>query len=474
MLLDAKNPRIPPTGELLNQRALIAELVAHDKVYDLARNIVQNGYYPVESLIAVKEDGNLVVVEGNRRLAALKLLIAPESAPDDDVAKFRALSNRIDKATIKRVKVVIAPDRQATAPVVMSRHTDVQVERWDPIMQASYYSSLLQNGLSIEDLSRQYNLQRRDVVQSTRLYKMYQLACSLDLPDQVKSVVHNPREFKATNLQRFYERPASQRFLGISLSSDVPDVIGNIDKDEFLKGYTRIVSDVATGTIDSRVIGTTEQVAEYIARIPTAEAPNLANKGTFTVDSLLTGAKAKKGKSAKKPGAVTKKPRPKPTGLIPGNISCEVNSQRIGEIFNELKTIPVSKYPNATAVLLRSLLEMALCHHLRGSGDLEIIINAEKERLQKQGRAIETAWLPSLKRMMTHIVGKDCHIMANNPPQLRVLKRFISQRDELFSHDSLNFFVHNQYFPPNEDALRGFWGQLEGLFQVILVEPNPA
>jgi len=66
----------------------------------------------------------------------------------------------------------------------------------------------------------------------------------------------------------------------------------------------------------------------------------------------------------------------------------------------------------------------------------------------------------------------NCNIIKNNPNLLKTLKKFISQKDELFSHDSLNFFVHNQYYPPNEDMLRSFWGQLEGLFQIILVEPD--
>ena len=54
VLLDPRNPRIPPTIEPFDQRSLLAELILHDKVHDLAQNIANNGYYPVESLIVVK------------------------------------------------------------------------------------------------------------------------------------------------------------------------------------------------------------------------------------------------------------------------------------------------------------------------------------------------------------------------------------------------------------------------------------
>jgi len=52
--LDPLNNRIPTSGALLEQRDLIAELVEHENVYDLARDIAEHGYSPVEALIGVQ------------------------------------------------------------------------------------------------------------------------------------------------------------------------------------------------------------------------------------------------------------------------------------------------------------------------------------------------------------------------------------------------------------------------------------
>jgi len=71
--LDSLNNRIPTSGALLEQRDLIAELVEHENVYDLARDIAEHGYSPVEALIGVVEDAKSIIIEGNRRLAALKM-----------------------------------------------------------------------------------------------------------------------------------------------------------------------------------------------------------------------------------------------------------------------------------------------------------------------------------------------------------------------------------------------------------------
>ena len=167
--LDAKNPRIPASGASREQRDLIAELVEHDKVYELAKEITDQGYVPVESLVAVIEDGKHVVLEGNRRLAALKLLIAPESAPDKWVKRFRSLSARVPLDSIKRVNVLYAPTRDAAAPFLMQKHTREQVERWSTIMQARFFRSLAQEGMKPTELAARYGRTAGEVAAFLRL-----------------------------------------------------------------------------------------------------------------------------------------------------------------------------------------------------------------------------------------------------------------------------------------------------------------
>src|SRR3989344_7359072 len=137
LTLDALNPRIPVNGKIPSQKELIVELVENDKVYELAELIVENGYLPDQYLIVVREDGRLVVVEGNRRLSAVKLLLNPHNAPTDYQRRFSTLSERIDPSTISELKTLIAPSREAAIPLIVSKHTDPSVEEWAPIMQAN-------------------------------------------------------------------------------------------------------------------------------------------------------------------------------------------------------------------------------------------------------------------------------------------------------------------------------------------------
>ena|GEM_PF-1798669 len=136
-----------------------------------------------------------------------------------------------------------------------------------------------------------------------------------------------------------------------------------------------------------------------------------------------------------------------------------------------MRKLPVAKYPNSTAVLFRSLLEMALAHHLDAVNELKVIIEQEREKRAKRGHRLPKDWHPSLRRMMSYLISPKCEIIRN-PNIIRVLKKFLSQEDELLSQDSLNFFVHNQFYSPDENSLRRLWNELEGLFQIVLVEPG--
>ena len=75
--LDPRNPRIQQLGEALDEERILEKLWREYSVDEVAMSIAQNGFFPHEPLFAAEEDGRLVVVEGNRRLAAVRILRDP-------------------------------------------------------------------------------------------------------------------------------------------------------------------------------------------------------------------------------------------------------------------------------------------------------------------------------------------------------------------------------------------------------------
>ena len=77
LLLDVNNPR---HDILDNQKDAIQEMIIdqHDKLINLARDIVEQGVNPSELTIVILNENNLkeyIVLEGNRRVVALNCLL---------------------------------------------------------------------------------------------------------------------------------------------------------------------------------------------------------------------------------------------------------------------------------------------------------------------------------------------------------------------------------------------------------------
>src|SRR5438132_7745241 len=79
--LDGKNPRL---GRHNVERGLsqeeVLQVMQEWSLEELAVSFLENGYWPQEAVIAVREsvgrkEDALVVVEGNRRVAALKMIV---------------------------------------------------------------------------------------------------------------------------------------------------------------------------------------------------------------------------------------------------------------------------------------------------------------------------------------------------------------------------------------------------------------
>src|SRR5262249_2106654 len=82
LLFDVDNPRLRadvPTDS--TQRDLFDILWRDFAVDEVAASIAANGYFPYEPLFVFPKDGHYVVIEGNRRLAALKGLLGHFPVP---------------------------------------------------------------------------------------------------------------------------------------------------------------------------------------------------------------------------------------------------------------------------------------------------------------------------------------------------------------------------------------------------------
>ncbi len=463
--LDEENPRIPSGGEKLSQRQLIEELVHHENVYDLARDIAMTGFVPVESLIGLDEGDKTIILEGNRRLAALKLLDNAQLAPSSHLQKFKQVVAKRTAPAVTRVRVLIARSREAAAVLILQKHTRDQVQRWSPLMQSRFYRGLMRSGVSIDDLAKQHGVTAGEVRDFLRIDSMYELARSLKLPDAVRSTVNDPREFPASVLQRLLEMTAFQKFLGLQFEAD-GSVSAKAAPKDFQKAYTRVLTDIAEEKINTRTVNTVKNAEEYIKKNWSGVTPAATRRAYSMAD--LKGEErpstelAESGAASPSPSG----PRASAIKVIPSGIRCTLRDERVREVFKELKALHPKKYPNGHAVLLRVLLELGVAHWADKKG----LLRSLREQAKAKGKPAD--WAPTLTQMLRALLA-DPEFSEVRPLARKALTKLIDDgKNSLISVDTLDGFVHNNFVWPSEAEIRRIWKALEDVLVIVLVEPT--
>jgi hypothetical protein len=440
LTLDKLNPRLPDMGKNPSEINIIQELVENDKVYELAQSITKNGYLPGEYLFVCKEDSKTIVIEGNRRVAACKLLINPDIAPSAFRSRFRSLANNFDINEIATLLVFIAPNRNVLAPLIVSKHTEPTIEHWEPLMKANFYARQVLAGAAIDGLSKNLNVPASEIKRALVRYQIYEKAKTLKLSSRARAVVEDPRQFNMTTLARVFEKPIGKTFLGISL--DNKGILKfKVSKKVLDKRLKRIVEDVATGIKNSRDLNTDEEIKKYLEQI---------KGGKITLEDKKSKQISTKNGVLPKVGA----------GLIPSNLQHSISSPRLLAVLDELQRPLIKKYPNACSVLLRVFLELATYEYLKKLKELPRL----KTELGKKGK-LNPVTFPELGNMLRWIVSQD---LLTDDHVKQKLKNWVSKNSKTPILDDLNLYVHNSITTPDEPTLRKQWKELEEFFKLIL------
>ena len=104
--LDSKNPRLGRHFHETNpSQEQVLEAMKDWTLEELAVSFIESGFWSQESLVVIKERGALVVVEGNRRLAALKMLHG--AAAGESISRtWKEIVDTATKATLRQLATV--------------------------------------------------------------------------------------------------------------------------------------------------------------------------------------------------------------------------------------------------------------------------------------------------------------------------------------------------------------------------------
>jgi hypothetical protein len=403
---------------------------------------VNNGPNPASlSIVMPSEEGEgkYDVLDGNRRVAALRLLEDPSLAEgilsSKAVERLRQLSTDFASDPITELSCVVVADRDEADTWIQLIHRGEKqgagLVEWDGQVAARY---------DARKGSKSVALQVLDFVRG-------RAALSETARERIDS-----GKFAITNLSRLLNTPDVRSKLGVE--KDAGKALTYHPDDEVLKGLTRIVEDIGNRTITVSDIKSQAQRIQYINSFEATELPDPATK-MDTPEPLGEAESKKKAERSTKPAGKRSAPARRST-LIPKSCILTIAQPRINRLYHELKRLRIDSFPNAGAVLLRVFVELSVVHYLeheKGWPEQQIRGSYLAQKLTATANDLVQ------KGMMTSGQVAPIHKAAGGQTLLASSVR------------TMHGYVHSKYFSPTASELTIAWDDfqpfLENLWSML-------
>ncbi len=258
LLLNEYYPRLPKSKQGKDEKTVIEFMLLEAATLELMLAIAENDFFAGELLLVVrdeKEDGKYVVVEGNRRLTAVKLLNTPELTSVKKIATKEIVDNAKYKPT--ELPCLVFEDKNKILKYLGFRHI-TGIKSWRLLEKARYLFELRNNedfkNLSFLDASKEI----AKMIGSTSAY-VKRLLISFELYKVVEDEAFY--QIDGLNDTRFFlnyftdglNKDNIRNFIKVNLNSEKP--LENLDN-EHLKKLTHWWFEKSEG--QSRVLGDSE------------------------------------------------------------------------------------------------------------------------------------------------------------------------------------------------------------------------
>lgn len=439
LLIDLQNPRYDPRT---NQKEAILTIIDEQgsKLLSLMEDIVNEGGLNPSELPMVMPSGDdniFIVIEGNRRITALKLLltttlISSLNLPESTNKKIKTLHEKAKSSLPTEIPCTVFESREEAKHWVELRHTGenkgVGIVPWDGIQTQRFRG--ISPALQAIEYARQSDFLDEDT--KNKLPKI-----------------------SITNVERVLNTTEARNILGLDIKNS--ELIFKEPEEIVIPRLATLVNDIANKRKRVSHIDTKEQRVEYAREIvdkpiskvgkSSSSTTNKKSEASITVDTGKT-------KATSKTIPVHRKT------LIPRRLNLIIPVTRLNKIFDELKRLDISLYVNSCAVLFRVFIELSIDDYAKKYNipTKEIIpsrINLKGERIPELEKEF------SLREKLRVVADymEDKKICEKD--ELRGVRTIITNREHILSIDSLNAYVHNRNFNPSDTDLKTNWDNLE-------------
>jgi len=422
--LDNDNPRHDPID---NEAEVIAHLVGDEKVIRLARDIAEHGLSPIDVFAVMphpKMKGSYVVLEGNRRLCALKLLKDPDKAPKESHRKvLRALAQKASSVPTS-IEACEFPDRGAARIWLARRHEGAQ----DGVGVRNWTTGQIARFNKTGDRPSNPNVQATELLE----YAVKAKLISKQEHDRIS----------VTTLTRFLSNPVFRSAIGLTSGKNLEIHARPAD---FNRVVERFLKDAITRGSDVHSRTSKSDREAYARKLQKQGLTPPAESHAVTLDPATGQPRAGAGTTIASPR--NNKSPDKRSRVIPSDFSVHLKDKVLKRLYDELRTLSAEDFPFAAAYLFRAVIEKAIKLYAKkvGSGyaantELHVIVKAVADSLEKSG-----------------VGARD----------VKPLRRMESDKHGPLSPDTLGAYVHGGLIPTSAELARA-WDEIEGILKMIM------
>jgi hypothetical protein len=229
--LDPENPRLPRELKGATQTELLEIMISRFDVSSLAESIVSAGFLEFDPIAGFKTDsGRIRIREGNRRVAAAKMLLDPSLVPPRYSRMWHEMADRLrdeTKAALGSLQVQVWNDPESIElnAYIGYRHV-TGVRPWPPVEKARFIAYLIETeSLSYRQTADRIGSKPRHVERHFVAYRMVEQA----LNNEVPGADHMEDAFGV--LLRSLQAKGIPEFLGIEYTGDPADAMEPVAPD---------------------------------------------------------------------------------------------------------------------------------------------------------------------------------------------------------------------------------------------------
>lgn len=471
--LDLDNFRFPSAH--LSDQAAMNFLFEEHNVLDVARLILRSGYFDNEIPLVVPESDGYVILEGNRRVSALRALLNPSLVPARQAELQRLLKRYSPEAANLpgSIRVMVVESREEAAPHLARLHVGENKKAWDLDEQAKFVLAQLGDGVDVAKL-KDLLPGVPSVPRLVRMGRMRQLLHETQFTDPEIRDFADGDDLKMSAFEYAYKDRQIQLLTGIAFGPD-----GNLTDRPSTPAHVavleRLLQGFKSGELSTRKVLNAKKGQEYADLL--AELRNIASgPANRPDDDPLPAPPGPDDDPGYEPGTAGTPSNPGPTpggdGPTPPpsgqpaptprgpNSPDSKNKLIIGFNFSgaspgiqkrlvELRSIDISTHSIAAAMLLRSVLESAI-----------------KDHYAQRSQRVE-GMLGQIAPTLDRDYGQIGYIKR----AIKMLTNSITKGDP-GSGDWFNTVSHSPHIAVSAQDVRDAWQEQQALVRFLLQPPG--